>query len=176
MAKSAGYKWEFKPRFRRHAFGWKSQPAIARVKKTVSEIRQVARTDPNLAASGAVLFLEKVSGALEHVDGSSGAIGTAVSHAVSELAAVIAAARVDAATRAAWLERLFDAHANDQIPYIERLADHWGELCASKEVASEWADRLIGITRMALNPDKNVHGYFHGTSACLSAPGRRTIR
>jgi len=169
MAKSNGYKWEFKPRFRRHAFGWKSQPAIARVKAAVSEIRQVARTDATLAAGGAVLFLETVSAALEHVDSSSGAIGTAVGHAVSELAAVIAAAPADPATRAAWLERLFDAHADDQIPYIERLADHWGELCASKDVASAWADRLIGITRMALSPDKNRRGYFHGTSACLSA-------
>ena len=71
--------------------------------------------------------------------------------------------------RAAWLERLFDAHAADQIPYIECLADHWGELCGSTEVASEWADRLIGITRLALSPDKNVRGYFHGTTACLSA-------
>jgi hypothetical protein len=169
MAKSEGYTWEFKPRFRRHAFGWKSQPAIARVHEAVSEIRLVARVDANLAASGAVLFLEKVSGALEHVDGSSGAIGSAVSHAVSELAAVIAAAPADPATRAAWLERLFDAHAADQMPYIEQLADHWGELCASKELACEWADRLLGITRMALSPDKNLRGYFHGTTACLSA-------
>src|SRR5262249_3272136 len=56
-----------------------------------------------------------------------------------------------------------------QIPYIERLADGWGELCGSKEVASAWADRLIGITRMALSPDKSLRGHFHGTSACLSA-------
>ena len=174
MAKSSGYKWEFKPRFRRHAFGWKSQPAIARVKAAVSEIRQVARTDATLAAGGAVLFLEKVSGALERVDSSSGAIGTAVGHAVSELAAVIAAAPAAPATRAAWLERLFDAHADDQIPYIERLADHWGELCASKDVASAWADRLIGITRMALSPDQDLRGY-EITGADVWAAYSRTL-
>ena len=28
---------------------------------------------------------------------------------------------------------------------------------------------MIGITRLAFSPDKNVRGYFHGTSACLSA-------
>jgi hypothetical protein len=28
---------------------------------------------------------------------------------------------------------------------------------------------LIGIARLALSPDKSVRGYFHGTSACLSA-------
>ena len=91
----------------------------------------------------------------------------------AELVGVVIAAPADRETRAAWLERLFDAHAADQIPYIERLADHWGELCGSAEVASEWADRLNGITRLALSPDKNVRGYFHGTTACLSACSRR---
>ena len=38
-----------------------------------------------------------------------------------------------------------------------------------QELASEWADRLINITRLALSTDKSTRGYFHGTSACLSA-------
>ena len=80
-----------------------------------------------------------------------------------------AEAPADAATRDEWLERLFEAHAEDKIPYIERLADHWGELCASPHVASRWADRLIGITRRALSPDQTIRGSFHGTTACLSA-------
>ncbi len=163
------HRWEFKARFRRQAFGWKSQPAIQRVKQAVSEIRRVARRDPVLAAEGAVLFLERVSPAIEQVDSSSGAIGTAVNHAVEDLSAIIAGAPADAGTRDAWLERLWEAHANDEIPYIERLADHWGELCASREVASAWADRLLDITRCALSPDKNLRGYFHGTTVCLSA-------
>jgi len=163
------HAWEFKRRFRRHAFGWKSQPAIQRVKEAVSEIRKAARHDPLLGAEGAVLFLERVSPALEQVDSSSGAIGTAVNRAVDELVAIIVAAPADTATREAWLDRLWEAHASDEIPYIERLADHWGELCASKEVASAWADRLLDITRLALNPDRNVRGFFHGTTACLTA-------
>jgi hypothetical protein len=162
-------KWEFKARFRRHAFGWRSQPAIQRVKQAVSEIKKVARRDPLLAADGAVLFLERVSPAIENVDSSSGAIGTAVNRAIEALVPIIATAPADAATRDAWLERLWEAHANDQIPYIECLADHWPELCASKQVASAWADRLLGITRMALGPDKNMRGHFHGTTACLAA-------
>lgn len=166
---AGSHKWEFKARFRRHAFGWKSRPAIQRVKQAVSEIKKVARRDPVLAAEGAVLFLERVSPAIEQVDSSSGAIGTAVNHAVEALAAIIAEAPADAVTRDAWLERFWEAHANDQIPYIERLADYWGDLCASKEVASVWADRLLDITRMALSPDKNLRGYFQGTTACLSA-------
>jgi hypothetical protein len=169
MVSPGAHRWEFKARFRRHAFGWRSQPAIQRVKQAVTEIRKVARTDPRLAADGAVSLIERLSPALEHVDSSSGAIGTAVNNALSELVPLIADAPVDAGTRAAWLERLWKAHEADGIPYIERLADYWGELCASRDVASAWADRLMGITRMALSPDKNLRGHFHGTSACLSA-------
>lgn len=169
VAKARGHSWQFKARFRRHAFGWKSQPAIARLREAVSEITLVARVDPVLGAESAVVLLERLSPALEQVDSSSGAIGTAVNHAIAQLVAIIVAAPADQDTRAAWLERLFDAHAADQIPYIERLADYWGELCDSPEVASAWADRLIGITRLALSPDKDVRGYFHGTTACLGA-------
>jgi len=122
-----------------------------------------------LAAEGAVAFIERISPALEQVDSSSGAIGTAVNNAIAVLVPLIADAPADAKTRSAWLERLFDAHGEDQIPYIESLAEYWGELCASKQVASEWADRLLGTTRMALSPDKNLRGHFHGTTACLSA-------
>lgn len=173
---------EFKPRFRRRAFGWRSQPAIQRVKESVAEIKKVARTDASLAAEGAVAFIERLSPALENVDSSSGAIGTAVNNAIATLVPLVAAAPADANMRATWLERLFEAHAEDQIPYIESLADHWGELCASKDVASEWADRLLGTTRMALSPDKNQRGHFHGTTACpeprawLAVTRRQTAR
>ncbi|MHB2020415.1 MAG: hypothetical protein ACYCW6_26055, partial [Candidatus Xenobia bacterium] len=81
MAREEKHNWEFGPRFRARAFGWKSQPAITRVREAVSEIKKVARGDSALGAEGAVLFLEKVSPALEQVDSSSGAIGTAVNHA-----------------------------------------------------------------------------------------------
>ena len=76
------HRWEFKARFRRNAFGWRSQPAVQRVKQAVTEIKGVARRDPLLGAEGAVTFLERVSPALEQVDSSSGAIGTAVHHAI----------------------------------------------------------------------------------------------
>jgi hypothetical protein len=131
MSKGKIVPWEFIRRFRRGAFGWKSPPAIQRVKQAVSEITKVARRDPVLGAEGAVLFLERVSPALEQVDGSSGAIGNVVNHAVEELAAIIAGAPASAKVRAGWLERLWDAHASDEIPYIERLGDFWGDLCVS---------------------------------------------
>jgi hypothetical protein len=55
MPKAPIHKWTFRARFRRHAFGWRSQPAIKRIKEAVSEIKQVARKQPLLGAEGAVL-------------------------------------------------------------------------------------------------------------------------
>ncbi len=107
--------------------------------------------------------------AIEQVDSSSGAIGTAVNRAIDQLVPIVAKAPVNENTRRSWLGRLFEALQADQIPYIEHLGDSWGELCATKEIASEQADDLIGITRLALSPDRSLHGHFSGTSACLSA-------
>lgn len=169
MAKAPAHKWTFRARFRRHAYGWKSQPAIKRIKEAVSEIKKEARKDPLLAAEGAVLFLEKVSPAIEQVDSSSGAIGTAVNNAIAALVEIIAAAPADDGTRTKWLERLWEAYQDDDIPYLESLGDYWGELCASPEVASHWADELIGTCKMAWSPDPELRGYFKGTTNCLSA-------
>lgn len=66
-AAGKGHAWQFRARFRRHGFGWRSQPAIRRVKEAISEIKKVAGTDPLTAAEGAVLFLERVSPALERL-------------------------------------------------------------------------------------------------------------
>lgn len=95
MAKTSQHKWAFAARFRRHAFGWRSQPAIQRVKEAVAEIKAASRQDMILAAEGAVALLEKLSPALERVDSSSGAIGTAVNNAIDVLVGVIAGAPVD---------------------------------------------------------------------------------
>lgn len=168
-AKKAAFPWAFLPRFRRNAFGWKSQPAITRVREAVAEIKKVAKHDPLLAAEGAVVFLERVSPALTHVDSSSGSIGTAVNRAIEELVPLIADAPANVATRERWLERLYEAQASDEIPYIERLADFWGGLCATKEIAGRSADRLIETTRLALSPDRGVRGHDHGTTMCLAA-------
>jgi hypothetical protein len=105
MTKAEAHKWEFKARFRRHAFGWKSQPAITRVKQAVAEIKKVAKKEPALAAEGAVTLLERLSPALERVDSSSGSIGTAVGNVIAELVPIIVSAPVDAKTREAWTVR-----------------------------------------------------------------------
>jgi hypothetical protein len=113
MTSPSVHKWNFAPCFRRNVFGWRSQPALTRVKEAVAEIKKIARKDPVLAAEGAVLFLEKVSPALARVDSSSGAIGTAVNNAIDVLAAIIAGAPADNSVRDKWLERLWQAIEDD---------------------------------------------------------------
>jgi len=163
------HKWEFRARFRAGAFGWRSKPAIGRIREAVSEIKRVARKEPLVAADGAVLFLERLSPALENIDSSSGAIGTAVNRAIAALVPIIAAAPADRETRDGWLERLWQAYQEDEIPYIERLGDHWGELCATQEVASHWADELLPTCRRVWSEPADHCAFFVGSSNCLSA-------
>ena len=163
------HKWQFSARFRRGAFGWKSQPPIARIKEALAEIKLVARKEPVFAAEGAVSFLVKLSPALEQVDGSSGAMGSAVGHAIETLVRLIAAAEVDQAVRQNWLERLWQAIQDDEIPYLESLGDFWGELCATPQLASSWADRFGPSVVAAWSPTAAGYGYFNGTGACFSA-------
>jgi len=113
--------------------------------------------------------LERVLPAIGQVDSSSGSMGTAVNSAIVALVPILVTAPADASTRDDWLTRLLQALQEDHMPYIEHLAESWGELCGSEEVASAWADRLLGITRMALSPDDGLRGHYVGTSACLSA-------
>ena len=163
------HKWTFRPRFRRQAFGWRSQTPIKRIKEAVSEIKKVARKDKILAAEGAIIFLEKLSPAIEQVDSSSGAIGTAVNNAIDALVPIIVSAPADEKSRNEWLERLWDAIQDDDIPYLETLIDYWGELCVTPQQASRWADEFIGVVRQMWGPNSEGHGFFDGTIACLSA-------
>jgi len=161
--------WTFRSRFRASGFGWRSDLPIKRIKEAVAEIKKVSRKDKVLGAEGAVIFLEKVSGALEHVDSSSGAIGTAVNRAIEALVPIVAQAPARDNLRDKWLERLWCAIEDDAMSYIELLPDHWGELCVTPERASRWADRFIEGVRMSWHPDLPRGGYFKGTPACLSA-------
>lgn len=163
------YKWLFAPRFRRNAFGWRSDKPIERIKEALAEIRQVARLEPVLAAEGAIVFLEKLSPALMGVDSSSGSLGTAVNRAIETLVPLLVQADVDLATRQRWLDRLWEAIEEDEMPYIEHLADFWGELCTRSDIASEWADRFLPILQRMWSPQETAFGYFQGTDACLSA-------
>ena len=170
MKKTPAHKWLFSTRFRRQAYGWHSSPlAVQRIKEALREIKTVAAKDPLLGGEGAMLFLEKVSPALEQVDSSSGAIGTAVNQAIEDLVPVIVAAPADSRLRDRWLKRLETAIQEDEIPYIELLPDFWGELCVTAERASQWTDEFIEIVRLSWSPDPKMRGFFKFTTACLSA-------
>jgi hypothetical protein len=163
------YKWQFSARFRRAAFGWRSDAPIQRIKEAISEIKQVSRREPVLAADGVVQFLEKLSPAIEQVDGSSGAIGTAVNRAIETLVPIIAKADVGQAVRQKWLERLWDAVENDEVPYLEVLGNFWGELCGKPEIASRWADAFLPTVQHVWSASAGEFRFFKGTTACLSA-------
>jgi hypothetical protein len=162
------HKWEFAPRFRRDIFGWKSDLPIKRIKEALTEIRKIARKEPALAAEGAVLLLEKLSPALMHVDSSSGALGSAVNKAIEVLVPIIATGTEDAVIKEKWLDRLWQAIEDDQMPYIEHLKTFWGELCATRELASHWADTFLPTTRYVMLEEK-AFAIYNGQEACLSA-------
>ena len=169
MPAAKAHSWTFRSRFRANAFGWRSDVPIKRIKEAVAEIKAAARKDKILGAEGVVILLEKVSGALEQVDSSSGAIGSAVNHMIETLVPIIAQAPASANQRDKWLERLWRAIEDDAMPYIELLPDHWGELCVTVERASQWADRFLDVMRMIWSPELPRGGHFKGTTACLSA-------
>jgi broad specificity phosphatase PhoE len=85
MPPTEPHEWQFEPRFRKHGFGWRSKPAVQRIREAVREIRNAARVDPVLGAEGGVTLLERLSPALEHVDSSSAAIVVAARNAMREL-------------------------------------------------------------------------------------------
>lgn len=117
-----------------------------------------------------MLLLEKLSPALCQVDSSSGALSNAAYAAVEELVPIIANAPADTAVRKKWLDRLFAAIQEDDPPYIESLGDHWGELCATPELASSWADQFLPTLRSVLRERKRgIYAFFPGTTLCYSA-------
>ncbi len=168
MSKPKKHKWTFPTRFRSGAYSWKaSRLACQRLREAVSEIKKVAKKDPVLGAEGAVRLMEKLWPALEHIDSSSGALGSAVYNALDALIPVIVRAPADEKTRSKWLDRLWQAMEDDGVEYLSLVGDRWGEICGSVEVAGQWADDLVSTLRSCWT-DPNPGSYFHGATACLS--------
>ena len=162
------HKWTFPARFRAGAYSWKaSKLACQRLREAVSEIKKVAKKDPLIGAEGVVRLMEKIWPALEHVDSSSGALGSAVNKTLSDLIPILVNAPADEKTRNAWLDRLWQAMADDGVDYLSPVGDRWGEICGSIEVAGRWGDDLVSTLRSCWT-DQNPGNYFHGATACLS--------
>jgi len=168
MSNPDKHKWIFPARFRTGAYSWQaSRLACQRLREAVSEIKKVAKRDSVPGAEGAVCLIEKLWPALEHIDTSSGALGSAVNKTLDALIPIIVKAPADDNTRSKWLDRLWQAMADDGVEYLSLVGDRWGEICGSAEVAGRWADDLVSTLRSCWT-DPNPGRYFHGATACLS--------
>jgi len=162
------HKWTFKQRFRAGAYGWPaSRLACKRLKEAVREIKEVAKTDAVVAAEGAVGLMERIWPALEHVDGSSGALGNEVNRTLHALIPLLIDAPADRKTREKWLERLYEAVCADGVDYLAPVQDRWGEICGDAELAGEWADRILPALRRNWAADE-PQGWLVGRTLCLS--------
>ena len=166
---TAKHIWAFKTRLRSRAFGWKgSHLACQRLKEAVTEIKKIARTDPVTAGDGVVSLMERIWPAFQDIDTSSGALGGAVYWAQQELLPIVIEAPSDRKTRDKWLDHLWQAIEDDGVDYLSPVGCRWGGLCGSREVASCWADRFLGLLKTAWS-DPRPGSYFRGTSVCLSS-------
>ena len=146
MAK--GYAWQFKSSIRANAFGWHGgRLASTRLKEAVSEIKKVGKSDPIAAADGAVTLIERLWPALQGVDDSSGALGSAVRRSLDALIPLVVSSSADSNTRREWMERLYEAVCEDGVDYLAPVEEKWGALCASSDLAGEWVDRLLPLVR-----------------------------
>ncbi|WP_295459222.1 hypothetical protein [uncultured Thiodictyon sp.] len=165
--KTPSYPWNFRPRLRARALGWRgSSLGVQRLKEALAEIKAVHRTDPALAAEGAVLVLERIWPAFQAVDTSSGSLGNAVNKTVHELLDLLLTVPADDQTWEHWLDRLWSAVEEDGVDYLSEVVERWGELCRTPERASRAADDWVSVVRLSWSPEH--HGYFRGTTGCLS--------
>jgi len=166
---SAKHTWTFKASLRARAFGWNgSRLACQRLKEAVSEIKKVAKVDAVTAGDGVVSLMERIWPACEHIDTSSGTLGSAVNWTQGEVLPIAIEAPSDRETRDQWLVRLWQAIQDDGVDYLWMVEDRWGELCGSPDVASFWADELIELLRTAWS-DPRPGNCVRGTCLCLAS-------
>ena len=162
------HKWTFKSRFRANAYSWKATAlATKRLKEAVSEIKKVAKTEPIVAADGAVSLMERIWPSLQGIDGSSGALGVAVNRTLDALIPFVIEAPADQKIRRKWLDRLYEAVCDDGVEYLSPVEERWGELCDFDELTNEWADRLLPVIQESWGSSKRG-AWVKGASICLS--------
>lgn len=168
MSKQAlKHSWAFKKHFRTNAFGWRgSSLAIKRLGEAVSEIEAVAKNEPVTAAEGVVQLCERMWPALQQIDTSSGALGTAVRNTLETLMPILSGSPTDESLRRLWLDRLFEAVQEDGVEYLMGVQHHWAEICREPDLIDYWADHTLSTLRLAWG-NRNEHGYFSATDICL---------
>ena len=131
---------------RASAFGWRgSAKAIERLKSASAEIRAVNRADPVTAAEGVIALAARIWPAFEHIDTSSGALGTAVRRTLDDLVPILIAAPADEKTRAKWLEQLRTAIEDDGVDYLAPISDRFGEIAVFPALMNLHADRDLDL-------------------------------
>jgi hypothetical protein len=165
----ARHKWTFKARLRVKAYGWKGTSlATKRLNEAVREIKKVAKTDPVEAGDGAVALMERLWPSLQDIDGSSGALGSAVNRTLDALIPVLIVAPADQGLRAKWLDRLYEAVNEDGVQYLSPVENRWGEICAYPALAQGWADRLLPLVREVWSSEEQG-AWVIGATICLSS-------
>lgn len=161
-------KWQFKTKFRAGAYGWRgSKLATTRLKEAVREIRMTAKSDPVAAGDGCVTLMERIWPALQHIDTSSGSLGTAVHRTLEDLIPLLVAAPAGRDTRARWLERLYEAVQNDGVEYLSPVQERWGEIARDPDLVNQYADMLLTRIREAW-ADRQRYTHGTGSTICLS--------
>ena len=161
------HPWTFKKHFRLQAYGWKGTAlASKRMREAVSEIKKVAKKDPALAGEGVIELFYRLYPALMQIDGSSGALGTAMNKTIESLLPILIETDWDMNTRGKWLEKLYEAIIEDGWGTFDGLRDYWGEICVYPGLAHIWADRLLPTVKEAFTSDS--YTYFVGSDMCLS--------
>lgn len=166
MAKS--HKWTFKARFRAKAYGWRGTAlASKRLKEAVREIQKIAKSDPVLAADGAVALMERLWASLQAIDTSSGTLGAAVNRTLDALIPLLIDAPADRKTRAKWLDRLYEAVLEDGVEYLMPVQVRWGDICGCAELANYWADQMLPLVRDCWSRHE-LGAWVDGATLCLS--------
>jgi len=165
MAKE--YRWKFKSSFRREAYAWHGTSlASKRLQEAVSEIKKTAKTDPLMAADGAVALMERLWPSLQNIDTSSGALGNAVGRTLFALVPILINAPADRKTREKWLNRLYRAVQEDGVSYLSTVEESWGGICVFPDLVNEWANLLLpGLAEHWKNKETS---HFIGINMCLS--------
>ena len=166
MARKPVHKWAFKPGMRANAFGWRgSAKATQRLKSASAEIRAVNRADPVTAADGVVALAARIWPAFEHIDTSSGALGTAVRRTLDDLVPILIAAPADEKTRAKWLEQLRAAIEDDGVDYLAPISERFGEIAIYPALMTLHADRDLVLIHRAWS---DWERYSHVSTATLT--------
>ena len=114
-----------------------------------------------------MLLIECIVPAIEQIDGSSGAIGSAVRKVLEDAVTIVGAAADEPARHEKRLERIYSAYQDDGYGYLDGIGDLWGQFCGNVDYATSWAEKTLATYRSV--QACNSTGYIREIDMCLSA-------